>query len=255
MCIRDRTSPEDPGISVAENAQFMSGPPGIYLKRAESDPDFGVIISEEDFTDFLNANGIENSMKGISVSVLALGTKVITSSNIISYNGQKNESIPMEKTMEADMESLGFTVNSLQILPSFRELKCSLGDSKVTAFQIPDNENATSWKLSILVDVVEGEMNLTIRQSVLSLLDLLGGFESFWDDARSSTFSITGEMIRVSDDFDPDSVDWSGLMSEELKSLVESGIISGLDEEGIEKISSKMKTGAFGFKYRLFYDF
>ena len=242
---------------ISQDDIYHSGDlPRIYLMRSAGDPKLGVVIAEEDFTDFLFSQGVDNPMKGISVSIMVPGTKILVNQSMAIYSIHEDNAEPINESVEDDISDLGFSNIDFQITPDFREVRCFLENIRITLYQYKiEFENVSSWDLNIEVEVLDRAPEEEVKEQILFLLELFEGPSSFWEESSSFNFTTKKEMVYTYGDLDPEKIDWDRIMREELKRLMDIGLIRGLDEEDISSISQQCQSGLLGFRNRIFYDF
>ncbi|MGA1873180.1 MAG: winged helix-turn-helix transcriptional regulator [Thermoplasmatota archaeon] len=246
--------PEMDPFDIHTEQTFTPSTSNLFLMRSSYDPDFGVALSLEDFTEFLLTQNIDNPMAGISVMIFSPGTSITVTSNITLYSMAINYSENLDNTVSEKAASLGFTDIQERFGPQFSELKLRHDSAEVklsySNFNFEEVPN-----FSINVEIEEGEPSGELRGMVLSLLDLFGGLPTFWEESTRSEFTNLRNKVKVEAGFDPDAVDWGARMRAELVHLRELGIVRYLTDETIDTISGQCERGVMGFMNRLFFHY
>ncbi len=227
---------------------------GPYLMRSSYDPRLGVVISPEDQTEFLSSQGIDNPMKGISVSIMVPGRTVMVKLNITMYDLFINRTFLYDENIRDGLMEIGFT--DIRPPSGFETsvVEFMYGDTKFFLMnETLEVEGGQIDSVHIMIEVREDDMNEDLRGRIGSLLELIGEAPELWDTASKSEFSMLDPMVSIHPDLDPGIIDWKTTMRSQLEHLIEIGLITGLGEDDISSISGQCSVGTFGFENRVFF--
>ena len=115
----------------------------------------------------------------------------------------------------------------------------------------PDDQTMAGESF-IWVEGPKGELDESIDLDVKSLLEFLNLDPIDWDNAARKTQSYNRYLNPIVN-IEPELFDWSTAMRTELEWLIEESIISGLTEEDLQQIVSKVEIGNVGYNNRLLY--
>jgi predicted transcriptional regulator len=227
---------------------------GPYLMRSSHDPRLGLVIAPEDQTEFLSSQGIDNPMKGISVSILVPGQTVMVKWNITVYDLFINMTFLYDESTREGLMDIGFTDIRPQggSEPSVVEFRYG-GTKFFLMDETLEIDGGQTDVVHIMIEVQEGDMNEDLKGRIGSLIELLGGSPTLWDNASKGEFSMLNPMVSIPPDLDPDLIDWVTAMRSQLEHLIEIGLITGLVEDDISSISGQCSKGTFGFGNRVFF--
>ncbi len=237
-----------------EEVSLDSSLSNIYLMRHPTDPEMGMVIRWENYTDDLKLGGFDQPMGGFSLSIIAPGQTVFVKSNRTIFSQELNYSGNLDPSLDENIRELGFSDIQISYDSNFINFEIMYGSNRISVHQTKDPEvPENSSNPSAEVEITGSSPEPVVKDKVIELLGLFGGSPTFWENSSRSEFSLEVLMIETSPDYDPDSIDWNGIMRSSLDHLIEIGFIKGMNNDDISKISIMSVKGVLGYGKRIFF--